>query len=60
MMTILPVEKEFEVPGGDNPQDFKNTLINEYCGRFVEEREQFISLLSNWLASLADSKSAKL
>tara|TARA_B100001750_G_scaffold247413_1_gene273078 strand:- start:1282 stop:1905 length:624 start_codon:yes stop_codon:yes gene_type:complete len=60
MLTILPVEKEFEIPSGDDPQDFKNTLINKYCGRFVEEREQFISLLSNWLASLADSKGAKL
>ena len=60
MMTILPVEKEFEISDSDSPQDFKNTLINKYCGRFVEEREQFIDLLSDWVASVADSKSLKL
>lgn len=60
MTTILPIEREFEIPRGESPQDFKNTLINKYCDRFVEEREQFISLLSDWLASVADSKSVKL
>ena len=60
MVPILPIKQEFEVPSDNDPQEFKNTLIDRYCGQFMEEREQFIDLLSNWLGSFADSKGTKL
>jgi hypothetical protein len=60
MVPILPIKQEFEVLSDNDPQEFKNTLIDRYCGQFMEEREQFIDLLSNWLGSFADSKGTKL
>ncbi|PKB64565.1 MAG: hypothetical protein BZY80_02435 [SAR202 cluster bacterium Io17-Chloro-G2] len=40
----------FEVPAGEDPQRFKETLIKSFCGPNSSTRERFIQEMSNWLA----------
>jgi len=45
-----PIEY-FEVPGGEEPQPFKEDLIRRFCGGDIDRREAFIQGLSAWLAA---------
>ena len=40
----------FDVPGGVEPQAFKEDLIRRFCGGEVDRREAFILGMSAWLA----------
>jgi hypothetical protein len=39
----------FEVPQGGDPQAIKEKLIETYCGPQMEQRDQFIEGISQWL-----------
>ena len=40
----------YEVPGGQDPQAFKEQLIREFCGDSSEVRDEFIVGMAHWLA----------
>ena len=44
-----PIEM-LEVPGGEEPQPFKERLIKSFCGDEARRRDRFIAGLSDWLA----------
>ena len=44
-----PIEY-FEVPGGEEPQTYKEDLIRRFCGDDADRREAYIQGLSAWLA----------
>ena len=41
--------EHFEVPGGEDPQSFKEDLIRKHCGTNVNKRELLINGLGDWL-----------
>jgi hypothetical protein len=40
----------YEVPEGQNPQAFKERLIEEFCGSQTGDRDLFINGLGEWLS----------
>lgn len=50
-MTIAcDVSNSFEVPSGQDPQEFKEQLIEEFCGSASRVRDDFIEGMSRWLS----------
>ena len=50
-MTIAcDVIAAFEVPAGQDPQTFKEQLIEEFCGAASRARDDFIEGMSRWLS----------
>ena len=50
-MTIAcDVIDAFEVPAGQDPQEFKEQLIAEFCGDSTQARNDFIEGMSRWLS----------
>ena len=43
-----PIES-FEVPAGQDPQEFKEQLIKEFCGAQSQVRDDFIEGMGRWL-----------
>jgi len=41
----------YEVPEGRKPQGFKEELIEIFCGSQTDDRDRFISGLSEWLSN---------
>ena len=39
----------YEVPAGQDPQEFKEQLIREFCGESSQVRDEFIEGLGRWL-----------
>ena len=39
----------YEVPEGQDPQEFKERLIEEFCGASSKVRDDFIEGMSRWL-----------
>ena len=44
-----------EVPAGRDPQDFKEQLIAEFCGKSSKVRDDFIEGMSRWLSEATQS-----
>lgn len=44
------IEELFHVPDGDDPQQFKQRLLERHAAGQIERRERFIEALSAWLA----------
>ena len=51
MMLACQPEEFLEVPDGKDPQEFKERVIESFCGPYSSTRERFIQGLANWLAN---------
>ena len=47
-LACSPIE-HFEVPDSEDPQGFKEQLIEAHCGSQMKRRDRFIESLSRWL-----------
>ena len=50
MTVACDVINAFEVPSGQDPQEFKEQLIEEFCGAASQARDDFIEGMSRWLS----------
>lgn len=50
MRLAADIEELFHVPDGDDPQQFKQRLLERHAAGQIERRERFIEALSAWLA----------
>ena len=48
-LACSPMET-YEVPGGRDPQEFKEEFIEIFCGSQTDDRDRFINGLSEWLS----------
>ena len=55
MVLACQPEEFLEVPAGEDPQRFKEQVIESFCGPNSPTRERFIQELANWLAQYSIS-----
>ena len=48
-LACSPIET-FEVPEGQDPQGFKEELIERFCGSQSDDRDRFINRMGEWLS----------
>ena len=48
-LACSPIEI-YEVPEGRDPKEFKEELIEMFCGSQTDDRNRFINGLSEWLS----------
>ncbi|MDA1127478.1 MAG: hypothetical protein O2913_02120 [Chloroflexi bacterium] len=51
ILACSPIDT-YEVPEGKAPQEFKEDLINSFCGSQSDERDRFINGLGEWLSRI--------